>query len=485
MNAIPGLIGPYTGCTDVQLMHDDLARQLSLPWRNDAQHWTDAGTKLHDASGQLAGALNNIQVWRRSSGSDSWKTFNTEVTQSVTFLEDWKAQTANVAQRMTRVAEVLDSAREVMDQYLTEWKQADEALKSDNELVRNIGKVGKEQVSLQASVQMNILSELLGMVFDGLQADFAKHDWPGPEVAKPGGGGDAPPTKDQGGGGDQAKAGGGTGTDGGAQPKVSADDKNPADKKPDDKQPEAKDPIEEAGKFLDVVAKVPEIADKGITALQHLKDLLTPSTPATTTTVPTTTTTDPAKSSMDGLVADHPSLAGGTTATAPTFHPSPTPPAVTGDGLTHLPTGSIGGIGNSSLGHQSNTKETTPVQKSTTVAGSAGSEPTLAGKTSTTGAATTQQSTPPMYPPQNGGMGAGGNGARDIKPGAGANRKPGFNVPAEQSETERMRRNGVQSDLQGRNGEQRAAGVPQRKRRRTATRAVERDVLDEDLWRIQ
>ncbi|MFD7161035.1 hypothetical protein ACFV9C_41075 [Kribbella sp. NPDC059898] len=467
--------GPYTSERDVPRMHAELQTQNPEPWHTHAQRWTNASNDLQTASGNLTTALNDVRVWQQSTGSEAWVTFRNEALKGADFLHNWSAKAADIATRMNTMGNTLTDARGRMEQVLTAWTMAQPDLTSSNAGVSSRAKQASDNAVAAAQGELNTVSQALIQVLDKVGADFAK--WVGPEIGLPG----DPQTQPKGDGTETAKAGGGTGTDAAGPTKVSDDGKKPDEKKPDD-TPAAKDPIEEAGKFLDVVAKVPEIADKGITALQHLKDLLTPSTPATTTTTGTTGTTTAPGSSMDGLVGDHPSLAGGPgTTTAPVFHPDTVLPPVTSGGVGALPTGSLG---TGSFGHQSGTKESTPVQKSTTVAGTAGSEPTLAGKTSTTAATGTQQSTPPMYPPQNGGMGAGGNGARDIKPGAGPNRKPGFNVPAEQSETERMRRNGVQSDLQGRNGEPRAAGVPQRKRRRTAARAVERDVLDEDLWRI-
>lgn len=473
--------GPYASETDVSRMHAQLQTQNPDPWHTHAGRWTNASNDLQTAAGNLTTALNDVHTWQQSTGSQAWVTFRDEVLKGADFLHNWSVQANNIAGRMNTMGNTLTDAQGRMDQLLTAWNQAKQDLTSSDAHTRDWAKQVVENAVAAAQAEMNTVSQALALVLDKVGADFAK--WAGPEI---GPAGDPSDPQAKGNGTDTAKAGGGTGTDAGGPTKVSADDKSPDDKKPDEKKPDdkpaAKDPIEEAGKFLDVVAKVPEIADKGITALQHLKDLLTPTTPPTTTPASAITGTDPAKSSMDGLVADHPSLAGGPgTTTAPVFHPDTALPAVSNSGSSAFPTGSIGG---SSLGHQPGTKESTPVQKSTTVAGTAGSEPTLAGKTSTTSTTGTQQSTPPMYPPQTGGMGAGGNGGRDIKPGAGANRKPGFNVPAEQSETERMRRNGVQSDLQGRNGEHRPAGVPQRRRKRTPTRAVERDVLDEDLWRL-
>ncbi|WP_427886045.1 hypothetical protein ACQHIV_26250 [Kribbella sp. GL6] len=465
--------GPYASETDVGRMHAELQTQNPEPWHTHAQRWTNASNDLQTASGNLTTALNDVRTWQQSTGSQAWVTFRNETVKGADFLHNWSVKATDIANRLNTMGNTLTDARGRMEQLFASWTDAQSKLTSSDANVRSWSQQVSDNSVAAAQAEMNTVSQALIQVLDKVSADFAK--WDGPEIGLPG----DPQTQPKGDGTDTSKAGGGA--DAAGPTKVSPDDKKPDDKKPDDK-PADKDPIEEAGKFLDVVAKVPEIADKGITALQHLKDLLTPSTPAPTTTTGTTGTTTPAGPPMDGLVGDHPSLAGSTgTTTAPVFHPDATLPPVGNSGSSALPVGSIGG---SSLGHPAGTKESTPVQKSTTVAGTAGSEPTLAGKTSTTAATGTQQSTPPMYPPQNGGMGAGGNGARDIKPGAAGNRKPGFNVSPEQSETERMRRNGVQSDLQGRNGEPRAAGVPQRKRKRTPARAVERDVLDEDLWRI-
>lgn len=482
MNFFLEAAGPYAGRRDVDKMCEELAAQPSGPWRAHAQRWTDAGTALQTASGDLGGAVRKVTIWQRSTGSEGWKAFSGEVNDGVTFLQNWQRLTAGVAQRLNHAADALDGARGPMDHLLQYWNQAKVKANSSEDPVIKAGMREMEDAGFLAAIEMNLMSDALTRALDGVQADFAKNDWTGPEVAKEGAGGPQPQVQDQGGGtgAEQAKAGGA---------ETKGDEKASDEKKPEEKAPEAKDPVEEAGKLIDVVGKgidlvgkVPENLDKWITLAQHAKDLVDPGSTATTTT-------DPTKSSTDGLMIDQPVLAGGSgTTTAPTFHASASPPPATSSGGGHLPIsgGGIGALGNS--GHVPGTSErATPVQKSATVAGTAGAEPTLSGKTSSAATTSSQQSTPPMYPPQSGGMGAGGNGARDIKPGAGTGRRPGFNVPAEQSETERLRRHGVQSDLQGRsNGESRsAAGVPPlRKRKRAAARPAEREVLDEDLWRL-
>ena len=482
MNFILESSGPYAGRRDVDTMCNELAAQPSGNWRTHAQRWTDAGTALQTARGDLDGALKKVTIWQQSTGSEGWATFKDEVTAGVTFLQNWQNLTTGVAQRLNHAADALDGARGPMDQLLQYWNQAKVKANSSEDPVIKAGMREMEDAGFQAAIQMNLVSDALTRALDGVQEEFGKNDWTGPEVAKERAGGPQP--QDQGNGTDQSKAGGA----GDAQTK--ADEKAPEDKKPDDKQPEAKDPVEEAGKLIDVVGKgidlvgkVPENLDKWITLAQHAKDLVDPGTTATPSV-----TTDPAKSLT--LPTDHPALAGGSgTTTAPTLHPSTSLPSLSNSDA-HVPLGGAGALGNSALGHMPGTSErTTPVQKSATVAGTAGAEPALAGKTSSAASTSSQQTTPPMYPPQSGGMGAGGNGARDIKPGGGTGRRPGFNVPAEPSETERLRRHGVQSDLQGRsNGESRtASGVPPQRKRKTArsvARPAEREVLDEDLWRI-
>ncbi|MGW6197317.1 hypothetical protein ACWF0M_14335 [Kribbella sp. NPDC055110] len=462
-------------------MYKDLVAQPSGNWRAHAQRWTDAGTALQKAHDDLDGALKKVTVWQQSTGSEGWTTFRDEVSAGVTFLQNWQQLTTGVAQRLNHAAEALEGALGPMDQLLQYWNQAKDKANSSEDPVIKAGLREMDDAGIQAAIQMNFVSDALTRALDGVQADFSKHDWTGPEVAKERAGGPQP--QDQ-------RNGANTAGDGAAQTKAAPDEKAPDEKKPDDKQPEAKDPVEEAGKLIDVVGKgidligkVPDNLDKWITLAQHARDLADPAT--------TATTPDPTKSLTDGLTTDQPALAGGSgTTTAPTFHASASSPPST-SGVGHLPIGSLGGtgaLGNGSLGNISGTPErTTTAQKSATVAGTAGAEPELSGKTSSAVTTSSQQSTPPMYPPQSGGMGAGGNGARDVKPGGGAGRRPGFNVPAEQSEGERLRRHGVQSDLQGRtNGESRtASGVPPlRKRKRSAARPVEREVLDEDLWRI-
>jgi hypothetical protein len=396
------------------------------------------------------------------------------------------------------VGDAIGSARAQAQHWVDERvKQVQKVDQAKNDSDRSLAQRGVEMIDGQAQLVITQLAGLMSGALSDKDGPPAQV-WKGPRAVPDSK--DQPPPGNGDGTGNGAEKGGGGGDS--AQTKAGPDDKAPADKKPDDKTPT--DPVDEAGKVIDVVGKgidligkVPDNLDKWITLAQHAKDLVDPST--TTATTPTVTTP-----SAHVPLTDSPALAGGAgTTTAPTFH-TPSVPTFPNDSTTNLPIGSLGGgggggvgaggtgaLGNSSLGGSSGTSgrtTTTPVQKSATVAGTAGTagnEPQLSGQTSTTSSTTAKQSTPPMYPPQSGGMGAGGNGVRDIKSGAG--RKPGFNVPADQSESERLRRQGVQSDLQGRtNGESRtASGVPPlRKRKRSATRAVEHDVLDEDLWRI-
>jgi hypothetical protein len=112
----------------------------------------------------------------------------------------------------------------------------------------------------------------------------------------------------------------------------------------------------------------------------------------------------------------------------------------------------------------------------------------LAGKTSATSTpGGAQSSMPPMYPPMSGAGAAGAAGRGEIKPGA-AQSRSGFAVPTESTPAERLRRQGVQSDLQGRtNGEQRTPSGAPPLRKRTASarprRTAAEDVLDEELWK--
>jgi hypothetical protein len=91
-----------------------------------------------------------------------------------------------------------------------------------------------------------------------------------------------------------------------------------------------------------------------------------------------------------------------------------------------------------------------------------------------------------MYPPANGAGAAGAQARGEIRSGAAPGRS-GFAVPAESTASERLRRQGVQFDLQGRsNGEQRTpSGAPPLHKRRTTrrSRGARDEVLDDELWK--
>lgn len=149
-------------------------------------------------------------------------------------------------------------------------------------------------------------------------------------------------------------------------------------------------------------------------------------------------------------------------------------------GLGALP--ALGGLGAGSGLRGSLANEPAASEPSDAVqAGEVGAEPTLAEDAAP--AETAPQSGMPMYPPPMGGMGAAGAGAGagQVRPGAAPSRS-GFSVAAEPNEQERLRRNGVQSDLQGRTtGDAKSAA---RKRAAAARPTATSDVLDEELWRV-
>lgn len=491
--------GAYTGRRDVEQMNTDLVNQPSAPWRSHAQVWTTAGQKLGLASQELEQAFKNITVWRQSTGSTAWKTFEHDVTASATWLRNWGQTAGSVAGKLSWAADGLDSARGPMEQLLQMWRAARIDAGSSNAGVANTGRQNMETIGLQAAAQMSILSTMLSSALDGLQAAVGQQDWPGPVVAKnPADPADGPPS-DGDGSGDGAGAGNGDGAGGGGGSEDKPADPVESPKTPDES--EAKDPVEEAGKLIDVVGKgidlvgkVPENLNKWLELAQSAKDLLGE---GDTTTAPPF---DPNNPFPNGPVPDGagtgPSLAGGT-GLEPSFEQGGfvQPGGTTGGGTGGLPPlGSLPGVGKIDSGTSkvpgtTDRNVASASKGATTAAGGPGSAPSLAGQSAAT-SGSAQQATSPMYPPpMGGGMGAAGNGGRgEIKSGAAPSR-PGFSVPAEQTEAERLRRHGVQSDLQGRaNGEQTASSgaPPLRKRKRDARggKATDREVLDEELFRL-
>ncbi|GAA1608113.1 hypothetical protein GCM10009804_75000 [Kribbella hippodromi] len=467
-------------------------------WQSAGETWGSMAGAIKSTQENLDFAWNNTQQFR---DSEVFSSINTNVTQSRQSADEWRTFAEQVGNQLTNISGTIVATRQIVEGLAPPYAQAETRKATASEQAdRDAAQRDMDDIRAQAANVMGVLSGLMLQAFDRVTFPHAKYG--GPMTPKP--------TQEQPGdhnGNPSAKADGGGGpTPGDAAPGATPGDvpgEKPAANPETPK--EAKDPWDEAGKAIDVIGKgidltgkVPENLDKWLTLAQHAKDL----TGGSTTTAP-----DPSSLLPKGYPSDQPALAGGVTTTPPTFNPSHFTPPDGGSGLGGAGLGGagLGGSGLSSIGVPfgggggggatlpttgagGSDRAAASSQRSATTAGGVGAEPTLAGKpSSSTGS---QQSSSPTYPPMNGagaGAGAAGAGARaDIRSGAAPNRQ-GFTVPKESSASERLSRQGVQSELQGRtNGEQRTpSGAPPLRKRRAAKRTQRtEEVLDDELWKL-
>ncbi|GAA2830520.1 hypothetical protein [Kribbella solani] len=476
-----------------------MADMLGQIQATDAGTWQSAG----ETWGSMAGAIKNTQenldfAWNNTQqfrDSEVFSSINTNVTQSRQSADEWRMFAEQVGSQLTNISGTIVATRQIVEGLAPPYAQAETRKATASEQAdRDAAQRDMDDIRARAANVMGVLSGLMQQAFDRVSFPHAKYG--GPMTPKP--------TQEQPGdhnGDPSAKADGG----GGAAPGNAAPGATPGEV-PGEKpaaNPTApkdeKDPWDEAGKAIDVIGKgidltgkVPENLDKWLTLAQHAKDLTGGGTP--------TTTPDPSGLLPKGYPSDQPALAGGVTTTPPTFDPTRFTPPDGGSGLggsgsgggglpnIDVPFGGGGGATGGGLptGSPGASERNSSSPRAAATAGGAGAEPTLAGKpTSSTG---TQQSSSPMYPPMNGaGAGAGAAGARaDIRSGAAPNRQ-GFTVPTESTAAERLSRQGVQSELQGRtSGEQRTpSGAPPLRKRRAAKRTQRtEEVLDDELWKL-
>ena len=469
-------------------LNDIVAAEHPDAWGAAAKAWGKTAVLANNVEAGISSASGEITVWRQSNDSAAQAAFDQRINRDLDVLRRWNQFGVIVMLRLQAVASVLGAAQPAIrgfaDARAEQVRIRDAA--ADDIDARNRATQEIDRLDDLARGRMQLVAQLMRESLTDKDPERPGR-WVGPRAA-PGGASDPGPDD-----GSQAPGVQGPGADsggGGAAP--GNPDPGTPEQPSSPKTPEAKDPVEEAGKLIDVIGKgidltgkVPENLDKWLTLAQHAKDLLGADTPSTST---------PDSLVPQGLPTDEPALAGGA-GTEPILNPTHYPPSTphsgglgnSGLGSIGMPLGGGGGGGYTGL-PSGTTDRGTQSLRSATTAGGAGAEPTLSGKTATTGATGTQSSTPPMYPPMNG-AGAGAPTSRgEIRPGAAA-AKSGFTVPTESTASERLRRQGVQSDLQGRtNGEQRTpSGAPPPHRRRSSARprrtAVD-DVLDEELWKL-
>jgi hypothetical protein len=467
---------------DTNKLQEILAGEHPDAWLAAARAWGKMAVAADNVGAGISGASGEITVWRQSNDSAAQRVFDGRITRDLQSLTAWANYGRKLTVSLQTVGDSIGNARVLVQHWVDERKkqvQKVDSAKNDSE--RYWANLGVDIIDYEAQ---KVVTQLAGVMSGALSDKDAPpaRVWLGPRAVADGNNPpkDPPPGDPNAGTG----TGAGTGAAGGAGG-------GPADAKPAEtpaatpKTPAEKDPWDEAGKVIDVVGKgiglvgkVPDNLDKWLTLAQHGKDLLG-----------TTTTPDPGSVKPDGIITDRPALAG-TVGTAPTFNPTHfTTPSTGGDALPGL--GSIGGggglpsIGKADFPTGTTDRGASSSSRAATTAGATGAEPTLAGKAATSPAGGKSTTSPPMYPPMSG-MGAGGNNSArsEIRPGTAASR-PGFAVPAESTASERLRRHGVQSDLQGRtSGERRTpAGAPPLRKRAQAGKTPNQDVLDEELWK--
>ncbi|GAB3406575.1 hypothetical protein [Flindersiella endophytica] len=418
-------------------------------WRHVADTWRATADGINGAQAGLDAAWRQTPVFQLNDGDPEAKafaSFTDNIGLSQSSAKEWTDFATNVSTCLAATAKVIEDNRPFVEAARLDWERASKDV--DKEIARR-----------RAALYVWNVANKVRDTFNGIRTPQRAYQGPmGPK-----------PDDERAGGGDPnaqgAGAGAGAAGDGGQKP---------ADTPAAPKAPEAKDPVEQAGKLIDVVGKgidlvgkPADVAGKYVSLAKSLKDLIDQGGGTGTEGLNLDSVLPDAKYAE---YSDQPTLAGGV-GTAPSFDPT----TLTGAGSPG------GGGGSPAIG---------PTAGLGAVAtGGVGAAPSLAGKASSATSAGTQQSMSPMYPPMSGmgaaGAGAGGRG--EIKPGS-AQARAGFSMPAEQSESERWRRHGVQADLQGRtNGEQRTASAvpPIRKRKGHArtNKPVDQGVLDEELWR--
>ncbi|MGW7682315.1 hypothetical protein ACWGID_16350 [Kribbella sp. NPDC054772] len=473
----------------------EMVRQLAglnaSGWLQAGETWSVLATDLQTTQDNLQHAWNNTRLFHESLTFDS---IANEVTASKTSVDAWRPFVERVGTQLSSIGCTIRDTQAVVGGLTGPYQDAERRLMSAMDA--NEGKAAQHEmddITAIAANMMGVLSsemqQAMGRILPVPQSKYGGPMAPsrGDQQAA-----DDPDAKaDPSAGGPQPGDAGGVP---GQTPAVA-----PAADPASPKAPEAKDPWDEAGKVIDVISKgtdligkVPENLDKWVTLLQHGKDLAGGDTS-------TATTPDLSSVTPHGPLSDEPALAGGASTTPPTFTPTHFTPTTGGGGggggglpSIGMPLG--GGIG---AGHTNLPTSSTGTPdrgasslRSATTAGETGAEPSLSGKTSTGPSTGTQSASSPMYPPMNGagaGAGAGAAARSEIRPGS-APSKSGFTVPTESTAAERLRRQGVQSDLQGRtNGERRtpSGAPPLRKRSRPARarRTGGDEVLDEELWK--
>ncbi|MET9269347.1 hypothetical protein [Kribbella sp. NPDC003557] len=486
------------GKMNAQELSDLIATERPDAWAAAAKAWGKTAVLANNVEAGISSASGEITVWQQSNDSKAEAAFDQRITRDLDVLKRWNQFGVIVMLRLQAVASVLAAAQPAMrgfaDARAEQIRIRDAA--ADDVGARNTASTEIDRLNDLARGRMQLVAQLMKESLTDKDPERPGR-WVGPRAAPGGpvspeapGTGDGAQAPGAGGpgadaGGPGADAGGGGAAPGDASPGTPEQPSSP-------KTPEEKDPVEEAGKLIDVIGKgidltgkVPENLDKWLTLAQHGKDLLGADTPSTT--IP-----DDSSSGSHGLPVDEPALAGSTGA-EPVLNPTHYAPSTPHSSLGGGGLGSIGlpitGGGGGHTGLPGGTTERgTASLRSATTAGSTGAEPTLSGRTATTAATGTQSGTPSMYPPMNGAGASAPTARGEIRPGAAAS-KPGFAVPTEPTASERLSRQGVQSDLQGRtNNERRTASgaPPPLKRRRSALsrRAATEDVLDEELWKL-
>ncbi|MFF0338322.1 hypothetical protein [Kribbella sp. NPDC004875] len=475
--------------TSMADMVAQLAGLNASGWLQAGETWSVLATDLQTTQDNLQHAWNNTHLFHDSMTFDS---IGNEVTTSKASVDAWRPFVERVGTHLSSIGCTIRDTQAVVGGLITPYQEAESRFRSATDAGKaKAAQQEMDDITATAANMMGVLSsemqQALGRILPVPQSKYGGPMMPNRAEQQPA-------TDDPNAKADPTAGGSPPGAADGVPGQTPA--AVPATDPSSPKSPEAKDPWDEAGKIIDVIGKgidltgkVPDNLDKWLTLAQHAKDL--GGGDASTATTPDLSNLTP-----KGPLSDEPALAGGVSTTPPTFTPTHFTPTTgggaTGGGLPSIGVPLGGGIGGGHTTLPASTTGTsdrgTPSLRSATTAGEAGAEPSLSGRTST--ASTGTQSSPsPMYPPMSGaGAGAGAGARSEIRPGAAAS-KSGFTVPTEATAVERMRRQGVQSDLQGRtNGERRtpSGAPPLRKRGRPARarRTGGEEVLDEELWKL-
>lgn len=434
-------MGPYFGM-DVDSMAAMLFATPSAPFHAAADNFGSVFSQLVATNGDVAAANNVIVAWPESIGSLAQLAYAGNVVNSQASLADWAVFSGTMSGALQVSGTALDVAQAVMPVLQSSYNLA--------MTLSSIPLIGGLFVPVAEGIR-DASAGMMEAVDTVIQAPTLvqppAQGWQGPGVSDPGAPIPAPPA-------------------------AAASSLDPTS---------LGNAANSLGEFAETGSGMAQQL-MGMAQEQGLEQGLQQGTTKIPTGMPTSGVVQlPTQPTVPNAPVTVPVLAGGAAPAPPSFtDPSFAPPASSAPDM-----GAAGTVLSPSLGFGGvPTMPTRPNEVSLTGSGAgvgaaegSDTEPELAASTPQSAPAAVRPTTP-LPPPMAGAMGAGGSSG-DVKPGVARKRETDA---AERKN--RLRRNGVQAELQGRAArESRPFGVRQSRRRKTAAENNGRvDILDKELF---